>query len=362
MQIGRPPEKRDLVMQHVRAWICSGELPPGDRLPSRVVLSRRFGVGLPTLQDAMDGLEAQGFVHSLPRKGTYVAEHPPHIANIGVVFPTGSGQGPSRFFEAIASEAGRYKSAERRVFPFYGVERHVDEEDYQRLLGMVENDRLAGLIFASNPFQLRAMGSPIVSKPGIPRVMIESEADEGGFPALFPDLAMFLPVAFERLALLGRRRVAVVLHTQSDLAYTLRGREPEDIIRLAAEYGLQVSQHRVQAIGAGMGCWIGQLARLLVSGAPGERPDGLVIADDNLVPGVTAGVKAAGLCSPDDLDIVAHANFPYVTTSAMPAIRLGYDISTLVRACLARLDEQRAGQASPAMTRIPAQFEQPSQE
>ncbi len=62
------------------------------------------------------------------------------------------------------------------------------------------------------------------------------------------------------------------------------------------------------------GCYNRQLGRLLVQGAPGERPDGLVITDDNLVPDLTAGLAESGV---KDV-VVAHTNFPHPTPSAVP--------------------------------------------
>ena len=57
----------------------------------------------------------------------------------------------------------------------------------------------------------------------------------------------------------------------------------------------------------------------MLHGPAHDRPDALVITDDNLVPAATAGVLAAGRRVPADLEVVAHANFPHVTPSAVPA-------------------------------------------
>ena len=56
----------DLVKQ-----ITSGELQPGDRLPSIVSLAQRYEVALTTVRKALDALKADGLVVTSPM-GTFV--------------------------------------------------------------------------------------------------------------------------------------------------------------------------------------------------------------------------------------------------------------------------------------------------
>jgi DNA-binding LacI/PurR family transcriptional regulator len=89
-------------------------------------------------------------------------------------------------------------------------------------------------------------------------------------------------------------------------------------------------------------------------GRPGERPDGLVITDDNLVPELTAGLAESGVA---DLAVVAHTNFPYPTPSAVPVTRLGYDVAKLVTMSMEYVEQQRRGETPPARTLVPAVWE-----
>jgi DNA-binding GntR family transcriptional regulator len=57
----------DLVKQ-----ITSGELQPGDRLPSIVSLAQQYQVALTTVRKALDALKADGLVVTSPM-GTFVA-------------------------------------------------------------------------------------------------------------------------------------------------------------------------------------------------------------------------------------------------------------------------------------------------
>ncbi len=103
--------------------------------------------------------------------------------------------------------------------------------------------------------------------------------------------------------------------------------------------------------------WGEPVGRLLFSLSRSKRPDALVITDDNLVPAVTAGILATGVKAPKEVAIVAMANFPWPTPSAVPATRLGYDISRLLELCLERLDQQRRGEVSELHTTLPPVFE-----
>jgi len=336
-------------------------LAPGGRLPTHKQLERRFDAESPTIRAAMGVLADEGFVETRPRQGSFVAAQPPHLTQFALVFPFSPERSPSQFYRAIRAEAERWQSPERRVLPFYDIDVEAEMPDYQRLLRLVESERLAGLIFAANPFALRFAGSPVTEAAGLPRVMIETDPDFGGYPSVYPDLASFAPRAFAHLSARHCRRVAVVMLPSMDMESELLR-----LVPLAAAHGLTLKPHWLQAATPSAGTWIRQLGRLLMNGEPGERPDGLVIADDNLVPELTAGlaadgppVRAAGeALGPGDLAVVAHTNYPHPTPAAVPVARLGYDIPKLVATCMERIDQQRRGETPPPVTVLPPLFEE----
>ncbi|MGO9782898.1 MAG: winged helix-turn-helix domain-containing protein [Streptosporangiaceae bacterium] len=55
----------------LRAQITSGELAPGDRLPSITSLAQQYGVAMTTVRKALDALKAEGLVVTSPM-GTFV--------------------------------------------------------------------------------------------------------------------------------------------------------------------------------------------------------------------------------------------------------------------------------------------------
>jgi len=63
----------DKIIQQIKELISSGELKPGDKLPSERTLSDLFGVGRTHVRDAIRKLEFYGILKTLPQSGTVVA-------------------------------------------------------------------------------------------------------------------------------------------------------------------------------------------------------------------------------------------------------------------------------------------------
>lgn len=62
----------DNLMKLIRNMIASGQLAPGDRLPSSRELAREHGIAYGTVRIALDRLRAAGEIRSHPAKGFYV--------------------------------------------------------------------------------------------------------------------------------------------------------------------------------------------------------------------------------------------------------------------------------------------------
>lgn len=63
----------DKIIKQIKELISSGQLKPGDKLPSERMLSERFGVGRTYVRDAIRKLEFYGILKTLPQSGTVVA-------------------------------------------------------------------------------------------------------------------------------------------------------------------------------------------------------------------------------------------------------------------------------------------------
>ena len=358
----RAKGKQAGLLLALRRQIVDGVLLPGQQLPTRRQLEQTFQVSSPTLQRAVDQLVRDGFVTPLHGRGTYVAANPPHLCNYALIFPHYPGterlvsptgiiaQPFVRFWTAMVDVAMDIQRAGAKKIPvYYGVDGHVDAEDYQSLLRDIEAHRLAGLIFATPPFLLT--GTPILEEPGLPRVAVMETTTMPGIPAITLVAASFIERAVGYLASIGCKRIAflgVPAHVES---------MPLWEAELAA-HGMSTRPYWQQFVGPATP----QLARNCAHGMVHEnqriRPDALVITDDNLVEYATAGVVDAGVKVPGEMQLVAHCNFPSPTVSVLPARRLGFDASRVVRACLESIDQQRRGETPPVSVFVPAQFEE----
>ena len=340
---GLSPGRR--MLMDLRGRIVQGMFQPGARLPTRADLERVYDTTPVTVQRVFDRLVDEGFVVAYGRRGTFVSDRPPHLCSFVLVFPYRPR--PERewpcFWHALAAEAARVRRPDVTLKLSYGNETHQDLDAYHKLVEDVEASRVAGLIFASRPAYL--LGSPLLTVANMPRVAIMPTAEVPGVRAV--RLAgNLMESLMGLLAAAGRKRVAVVLTPDMEhgIAPFLRAHNiPPHWVQLAHYDAPHAARNAVH---------------LLMSLPGGERPDGLIIADDNLVGAATEGLAAAGIRVPEDVMVVAHGNFPHATRSAVPIRRIGYDVRIVLNACIDSVVQNRLGGSPPEVVEVPIATEE----
>ena|GEM_PF-274256 len=330
----------------LRAKILSGEFKPGTRLPTREALIRQFDTTSVTIQKAFDLLADQGWIRAAGRRGTFVSEKLPNRC-YALAFPWPRQIDTSQFYRALWQQAEQLTTPQRQITCFYEIGSRTDTEDYLRLADLVRSHRLAGVIFANNPFDVE--GLPVLEEPGVARVTIIAPKAPLPVPFVGPDVAAFCGKALDVLAAAGRRRVAVITLAQVEES----GPWLAKLFEMAAARGLQIQRAWVQAAPLMAPQWARHAAEVLFQAGTTARPDALLITDDNLVPEATAGVRAAGVRVPEDVRAIVHTNFPYPTPAAVPVTRVGFDISHLLELCIERIDQQCRGEQPPMHTVLP---------
>lgn len=342
------------VANELRRAIISGKLPAGKRLPTRHLLCRSHKASLGTVQGAVSQLVQEGFLHVGSRKhGTFVAEHPPHLHHYKIVFPLNPGE-RGEFWRVLHDEAQRLSLDTDRAFSFfYGLSGHREIGAYQEIVEDVQFERIAGLIFASGADELK--DTPIVGLKGIPRVAIADSYELPGIPKLKPDLDSFVSQALDHLVARGRRRIAVLIgapnvNTGDDAPGMMEVMFQEAM----AARGLPINPLWFQYSHLWCIRSVRRCAHLLLHPGQSERPDGLIVADDNLLYGATLGIADAGVAAPDDLDVVSMANFPAGVRSVVPVTRIGFDVPAILMQAAAMIDRQRNGETGlPELTPVP---------
>lgn len=345
--------KSDQIAAKIRQEIVDGRFPADSQLGSQRDLAVRFDVAGVTVQTALKQLEREGFIETRSRSGTFVAARPPHVNQLALVFTFDPAnrfakEQWSRYYQALTQTAVSFQQESgRRVLMFHGIDEHADSEDRRRLIAYMETQRVAGVIFANEPFQME--NTPILDLPGIPRVAFGSKQMYANVPAVTGDGAQWVAKALDHLAALGRRRVAVIDH----------GMGPEFDARLQAglaERGMVSHRRWHQYVSLRTMAGTSNAVEILMHDA--DRPDALLVEDDNFVEQALAGLTAAGMKVPQEVAVVGHANFPVAPAKVLPVRLLGYDVNLLLRTCVALIDRQRAGEQVPGRTLVPMVWEE----
>ena len=336
-----------LLMDQLRTLVTK-TLSPGERFPTFDELERQFDTSRAKAQRAVANLKRDGFIYTAGRRGTFVADRPPHLSRYGMVL-LNDASSHNRFLQSLVREAPLVgKAMNGDVAIYESADLSDDSETYQQLLLDCKERRLAGLIFAG---ELSGLVRPVLLQYSdvVPMVAITYEVN-AAIARVTLDNANFVHRSLDWLASRGRRRVATVSlprHPNATLwpeAICARGWESPDRWR--------------QSVGKDYTPAARGITELLFSMPEAIRPDALVITDDNLVEHALAGLVASGLSVGTDVDVVTHCNWPYPVPSILPVCRLGYDIWEVLKSCISNIESIRSGDSVAPMQRIAPLFEQ----
>lgn len=346
-----PRGKREQLTRILRERIISGAWALGSRLPSNVELRREFQCSMDAVLGAVKLLIVDGFLTTRDRVGTFVSLTPPHLDTFGVLFSGYPLTVPSdgTFWTQFAYHSlAMQQSGQYRLQLYFGITGHSDDVDYQRALADLDAHRIAGLLFVSTLAELRH--TPLVTRPSVPRMTLFGMGDDT-VPHLAISDESFYEQALHYFAQRGRSRVAVI-------------GGPDYLSSRAAQLETQIRTHGLTTE-----------QRLIISTQPtpyarqsllrtacyfmmqsAERPDALIIMDDNFVAHTLGGIMEAGLRLGDEVDVVAHCSYPLRMTDQWPIQRLGYSIPEVFTLAWQLLQQQREGHTIPMCTVVTPRF------
>jgi len=330
------PKQAEIVADLLER-IQSNKLPPGAELPSLVDMSKQYNASTTTIQRSIVHLRERGYIETKSH-GSTVAENPPHLSHFGLVVPSYSYQ--SQYVVALEKEAEYLSDStsadgmKRRFSVYYDFDYPDDSvRKHTSLMTAVEENVFGGLIFA---VLTKSAYEIVKHKSNIPCASLFM-ASVPGFKNIrqVELVSRSLDILKER----HRRRVAFITGSRD------AGRDVATFIARTQQRGMTAYPRWIHGIDPAGMAWAETCAQLLMNDR--EPPDALIIGDDNLVPSATAGIAASGVNVPDDLMIVAHANFPYPTRCEVPAIRIGTDIRRQLKTAVENIEAMRRGKDAP---------------
>lgn len=342
--------KTEGVYRSIRNDIVRGNLFPGSQLSTWDVLEARFSVGRATLMRAMSRLKREGFICADSTRGTYVAERPPHLARYALAFQSHpgstSGAGWNRFWKALINVVTEITPSEaRQVALFFDVVDDNHSADYKRLVDDVIEDRLAGVIFVG---PIGAMCAQLLQISGVPKVAISSVYEAFEYPRVYVDFDSFMEKACVYLASRGRKRVAVLTPYNSEYAV---------FERQIVKHGMTTKPFWQLPFVTTMPNAAFAATRLLLDSGHAERPDALVVCEDNMVESAMAAVVDSGMRVPQDLEIVTHCNWQAPVSTVLATRRLGFDAKAILDISMDSIDGQRKSKKPQLWTTVSATFE-----
>jgi len=353
----RPPVKHDAIVQHLRSLVVGDKaLRPGERVPTRSEIEEHFGVSTMTVQRAFDRVIEEGFLTVAGKAGTVVAAHPPHRHRFVLSVPGHPGDSRwVRFWDLLVHEAEQWgQGTPSHMVVAQDADPEIGPLEAEHLAQEIADHRVAGILLVTDTPWIT---SALLRGADIPRVAFSGLKPNSDVPgiSLGAEGNLWFSRAVERLHARGRKRLALI--TVPGLA---QPRHLDLWQQQLAKHRLVCEQAFIQMAGQWDARWATNLVLTLFRGQADQRPDALVVADDNLVEQVCAGLQQLGLRVPEDLDVVAHANFPLPAPSPLPLMRLGFDIPQVFALAMDLLLRQQRREGVPRVTVVHPRFEDES--
>jgi len=322
--------------------IASGQLEPGDRLPTVRRLAEHLSINLHTVRSAYQKLEMQGLVETRRGRGTHVLSFDPRLV--------AQAAGPLRSHTVGVIVAGWGN-------PFYhtflrGVEEVAEEDQTLLILCTTHDDpgeawrhfarlsakQVDGILVVSHDVSefLPPESQPTGQVPkGMPYVTVDWP-DCTGYVVL-ADLEGAGYQATQHLLEHGHRRIGLITFAQ-DVA---------NVRPVNAGYRRALQEAGIQSDP-------GLIARVqsfeIASGAEGARellalpgpPTAIFAIADMLAFGALRAIKESGRRVPDDVALVGFNDVPLatlvdppLTTVAAPTVKMGHQAMKMLRALIA---------------------------
>ncbi|MAX26176.1 MAG: hypothetical protein CMJ19_16905 [Phycisphaeraceae bacterium] len=338
------------IADDLRQQILHGQTGPGEKLPTFDDLVTMFDTSRSIVQMAIGQLRDQGFVRSDGRRGMFVADYPPHLFRYGILFPGHPGDAFwSRFNIALCQEATRLaaQTPGYRFEFYYDLHKNAQTPGVDLLLDDVKQQTLAGLIVM--PFCDHVLKLPHVAHSDIPVLHLFGSTESERLPSLTTDHSNHLTNSvLPKLKATGAQRVAALSMAEHPSA---------ELLGMIHAAGLQTRKSWIQYVSRDYPETIRRIVWLLYELPADQRPDGILILDDNLIEHVMLGLNDCELKVGKDVHVFAQNNWPCESPNMLPIHRFGVHTGQLLIKACRLIDDMRQGKSIPEFQSMPSWFE-----
>lgn len=354
---GPLPGNRRKMLKWIRHRIAVGILKPGDRLPDRKALCRKFEVSICPVQMAMNELIADGFVKAVSGHGTLVADPLPYAGKYLLLLRSRRDDAGVNLFAPALRAAAAQVAAQRKVS--FDVKALIDEGPdsvpYAELKEEIRRHRYAG-VFLQGTSELTNDTDVVTNINDVPMVYFGKRTIRSQGDRAIP-LRIWEGEGVEML--FGRhcadcrrhhcRRVAVIA------PWTPGDGFREVVFAKVKEHGLEVVANGFHVVD--MSHWderqFRRLCKLFLSSDAGRAAEAVVLGDDNLLlPFAECCREALGAKAGRRYFVSCHCNFPLLPKCDFPSAFHGPDLVDAISSFVDYADDCRAGMRKPRPPRL----------
>lgn len=322
------------VAEKIKAELLSGRFMPGDRLPSYSEILKTIPYSRITIRGAVELLKEQGFIVGKERCGLFVHDHPPHLSRIGFVLPDNEARSLHwatmvSLAPAVAKKIGCactiYRNTHRGELNF---------GDRPSLLRDASQNLLAGFFFAYGPpdwpelHTIPKVGFSCVDYPNGGRIDLDWDS--------------FAKQAVARLRAANKSKIALIGLGEAPILVAIERELAHAGITVPPAWRLTTGHPPIGGVA---------IAQLLMSLPKKQRPDGIILVDDDITEPVTRGILQSGNYDPSIL-VLSHANYPVLPQTAFPIEFIGYDLEAVLRAGFQMILSMRMNRPTERIIRI----------
>ena len=302
---------------------------PGRRLPPIMELAKRFKVSYETVRSGLRLLSQEGLVEQRTGSGTYVGD-PTRNRHVGVLAEWDISDPRTSYF---------YRRAPQQVLRFLR-DRHVPVRLYtghlapgddppsaltcREFVSALERDRLCGVV-AFGPHEVIDPWGEKLQRRHIP-VVGGNQICTG---RVVHDNAQIVRLGTDYLLGHGRRRLALMeYHWPEDR----RSKFAENFQAALTGAGVVANERWIRRAPTPCAPQAGWEEFRAIWAEGREKPDGLLICNDNLFPGAVMAILQLGIRVPEDLLVVTHFNKGSGMISPFPVAKVQMDPEAYARA------------------------------